>query len=47
MVIYLFQNLTLAPEPSNGTFFEVQKILKTKVVDGERFSFVKFLYYPT
>ena len=45
---YYFEQLTKAPAPNYKTdFFMVDKILGEKKVRGEKYYFVKFLYYPS
>ena len=39
-------NLHLAPKKVLSDFFEVEKILKTKTVDNEKYAFVKYQFYP-
>lgn len=39
-------NIHLAPKKSLSDFFEVEKILKTKTVDKEKFVLVKYQFYP-
>ena len=39
-------NLHLAPQKSLSEFFEVEKILKSKKIDNEKFVFVKYQFYP-
>jgi hypothetical protein len=40
--------LIRAPKPIfNHDFFAVEKILSSKKIKGEKFFFVKFLYYPS
>lgn len=39
-------NLHLAPKKALGEFFQVEKILKTKTIDNEKFVFVKYQFYP-
>ena len=38
--------LHLAPKIALSEFFEVEKILKTKTVNGEKFVLVKYQWYP-
>lgn len=45
---YYKEELIKAPNPNyNNDFFEVEKILKTKIIKGEKFVLVKYLYYPS
>jgi len=39
-------NLHLAPKKALSEFFEVEKILKTKTVDNEKFVLIKYQWYP-
>ena len=39
-------NLHMAPKKALSEFFEVEKILKTKTVDKEKFVLVKYQFYP-
>ena len=39
-------NLHLAPTKALSEFFEVEKILKTKTVENEKFVLVKYQWYP-
>jgi len=43
---YYTANLHVAPKKSLSEFFEVEKILKTKTVDKEKFCLVKYQFYP-
>lgn len=43
---YYKEQLKLAPDPTDGDYWQIEKVLKTKVVNGEKLSFVKFLFYP-
>ncbi len=44
---YYRQQLTKAPNPEyKNHFFEIEKVLKTKIVKKKKYLFVKFLYYP-
>lgn len=44
---YYKQQLTKAPNPNyQKDFFEVEKILKQKVVNNKTLVLVKYLYYP-
>lgn len=44
---YYKQQLVKAPNPNyNKDFFEVEKVLSKKTVKGEKFVFVKYLFYP-
>jgi hypothetical protein len=36
----------MAPKKALSEFFEVEKILKTKTVDKEKFVLVKYQFYP-
>lgn len=40
------QQLKSAPNPTNGDYWQVEKILKTKIEKKQKFYFVKFLFYP-
>lgn len=39
-------NLHLAPKIALSEFFEVEKILKSKTLDNEKYVLVKYKWYP-
>lgn len=42
------EQLTKAPKPDyKKNFFEIEKVIKTKVINKKKYLFVKFLYYPS
>lgn len=42
------EQLTKAPKPDyKKNFFEIEKILSTKVINKKKYFYVKFLYYPS
>jgi hypothetical protein len=42
------EQLTKAPEPNyKKDFFFVEKVLSEKILKGQKYFFVKFLYYPS
>lgn len=44
---FYLQQLTKAPTPDyKKNFFEIEKILNTKVINHKKYYYVKFLYYP-
>jgi hypothetical protein len=43
---YYAAQLHLAPTDVLSDFFEIEKILSTKSIDGQKWGFVKFHYYP-
>ncbi len=43
---YYAAELHLAPTKVLSDFFEIEKILSTKTIDGQKWDFVKFQYYP-
>jgi len=43
---YYESQLTKAPPPNNEEFFLVEKVLKQKIVKGEKFFLIKYLFFP-
>jgi len=43
---YYAEQLTKTEEPKDSDFRLVEKILKTKTINGVKYFFVKFLFYP-
>jgi len=43
--LYYASQLTKTSAPKDTDFKLVEKVLKTKVINGEKFYFVKFLFY--
>ncbi len=42
------EQLTVAPSPNyKKDFFEVEKVIDTKIIKKKKFYLVKFLYYPS
>lgn len=44
---YYATQLTKSPPPSDEDYFVVENILKQKIVKGEKYFLVKYLYYPS
>lgn len=44
---YYKEQLTKSPNPNNQKhFFEIEKVLRKKKINGKEFYFVKYLFYP-
>ena len=44
--LFYGEQLTKTNKPDQNNFFLVEKILKEKKIRGQKYFFVKFLYYP-
>lgn len=43
---YYAEQLKPAPNPKKSDYWQIEKVIKTKVENGQKLSFVKFLFYP-